>query len=83
MENLTISQIREKYPDQWVLLGDPELSNPEINGSIISKLIRGMVLYASKDKRELAYKAVEYKGQVNKTACIYTGKISNNSLFLL
>jgi hypothetical protein len=83
METLTINQIKSKYPNQWILIGNPELSEPEINGSILSKLTQGIVLYASKDKRELAYKAKELKATVKKTACIYTGEISQNKLFLL
>ena len=83
MEIISIEQIKNDYPDQWILVGNPELSDPEINGSIISKLVKGIVLFASKDKRELAYKAAELRKSVKDTACIYTGEIQNNRLFLL
>ncbi len=83
MELLTISEIRANYPEQWVLIGNPELSDPEINGSIISKLVRGIVLYASKDKREIGFKATAVRGAVETTACIFTGEIPKNRLFLL
>ncbi len=83
MQTLTIDQIRSQYPDQWILVGDPKLSDPEINGSIVSKLISGIVLYASKDKRELAYKATSLRKGIETTACIYTGEIPQNRLFLL
>ena len=83
MQTLSIDQIKTQYPDQWILVGNPELSDPEINGSILSKLIRGIVLFASKDKRELAYKANELRKNVNQTACIFTGEIPKNRLFLL
>ncbi len=83
MQILTIEQIRINFPNQWVLIGEPELSEPEINGSIVSKLIKGVVLFASKDKRELAYKAKEVRAQIALTACIYTGEIAQNRLFLL
>jgi hypothetical protein len=82
-EVLTIEQIKAQYPDQWVLVGNPELTDPSILGSIVSKLIRGLVLYASKDKRELAYRAKEFREQVERTACIYTGEIPQNRIFLL
>ena len=83
MQTLSIDQIKAQYPNQWILVGNPELSNPEINGSILSKLIRGIVLFASKDKRELAYRATELRKSVNDTACIFTGEIPKNRLFLL
>ena len=83
MEVLSIEEIRRKYPNQWVLVGNPEINAPEINGSIISKLLRGIVLYASKDKREIGFKAKDFRGTVEKTACVFTGEIPKNRLFLL
>ncbi len=83
MEVITIEQIRTIYPDQWVLVGNPKLSEPEINGSIVSKLVSGIVLFASKDKRELAYKASEARKNIDFTTCIFTGEIAKNKLFLL
>ncbi len=84
MEALTIEQMRSLYPDQWVLIGNPELTHPDILGSIVSKLERGVVLFASKDKRELAYRSKDFiQPWVNRTACIYTGEIPQNRIFLL
>jgi hypothetical protein len=83
MEILTIEQIRNQYPNQWVLVGNPEINDPEVNGSIISKLLSGIVLYASKDKREIGFKAKDVRGAVAKTACVFTGEIPKNRLFLL
>ena len=83
MEALTIEQIKIQYPNQWVLLGNPELSEPEINGSIVSKLVRGIVLLASTNKRELGAKAKSVRGNIELTACIYTGEIPKNRIFLL
>lgn len=83
MTTLTIEEIKAQYPDQWVLVGNPELDNPNTLGSIVSKLVRGIVLFASKDKRELAYSAKDFKGDVQRTACIYTGEIAQNRIFLL
>ncbi len=63
---------------------EPNLNEPEINGSIISKLLSGIVLYASKDKREIGFKAKDVKSpMVNETVCIFTGEIPKNRLFLL
>jgi hypothetical protein len=83
MEVLTIEQIRIQYPNQWVFIGNPILSDPDVNGCIISKLTQGIVLLASQDKREIGFKAKDVSMQVEKTACIFTGEISKNSVFLL
>lgn len=83
MEKLTITQIKEMYPNQWVLIGNPELDDKETLGSIVSKLVQGVVLLASKDKRELAYNAKSLKKGFTRTACIYTGEIPQNRIFLL
>ncbi len=80
---LTMAQIREAYPDQWVLVGNPELDDPNTLGSIVSKLLRGVVLLASKDKREIGYRAKDVKAGFERTACVYTGEIPQNRLFLL
>ena len=44
MKPLSINQVKEKYPNQFVLLGNLVLNNPELNGSILSRLISGNVL---------------------------------------
>lgn len=83
MESLTLSKIKELYPNQWVLLGNPELRDPEMNTSFLKRLIRGQVLLANKDKRELAYKAKEIVKDYEETICIYTGEMPKNRRFLL
>lgn len=83
MEILTVEQIKEKYPNEWILVGNPELRKDNFVGPIIHKLVSGIVLYHSKDKRELGYKAAELAQTVTETACIYTGKIPKNRKFWL
>ena len=73
MEVLTIEQIKSEYPNEWVLIGNPELDDEETLGSIVDKLVQGIVLLHSKDKRELAYKAKEVRKGYESIACIYTG----------
>jgi hypothetical protein len=46
----SIDEIKKRYPDEWVLLGNPEMN--EYRQEILS----GVVLYHSRDKRELAYR---------------------------
>jgi len=48
-ERRSIDDIKKSYPDEWILLGDPE--KDEYGMDIYS----GVVLYHSPDKREVAY----------------------------
>jgi hypothetical protein len=75
---LTIAEIKIQYPDQWVLVGNPQLTHPSILGSIVSKLISGVVLLASKDKREIGYRVKEVKAGYDSVTCIYTGEAHTN-----
>lgn len=48
MDNYTsFEKVKEMYPDEWVLLGNPEMQDLTILG--------GVVLYHSKDKKEVSY----------------------------
>ena len=49
MENtyLSMDELKKRYPDEWVLLGDPEMKNTSVLG--------GVPLYHSKDKKEVCY----------------------------
>lgn len=44
---LTFEELKERYPNEWVLLGEPKMENTSILG--------GIVLYHSKDKKEVCY----------------------------
>ena len=80
---LSIEDIKKMYPDQWVLLGNPVLRNPQSNGAILNRLITGIVLLTSKNKRELAEKAKYVVGDYDETACVYTGEVAKNKIYLL
>jgi len=45
----SIEDIKASYPDEWIVLGDPEIDEYD-------RTIAGVVLYHSPDKRELAYR---------------------------
>ena len=83
MKEMTLEQMRVSYPNEWVLVGNPLLNEPELQASIISRLISGVVLYHSKDKRELAYNAREVKNTVENVTLIYTGEIPKGRKFWL
>lgn len=40
-------ELKKLYPDEWILLGDPKMKNTSVLG--------GVVLYHSKDKKEVCY----------------------------
>ena len=44
---IEFDELKKMYPDKWVLLGEPEMKNTSVFG--------GIVLYHSKDKKEVCY----------------------------
>ena len=44
---IAFNELKKLYPDEWVLLSDPEMKNTSVLG--------GFVLYHSKDKKEVCY----------------------------
>lgn len=83
MQVLTIEEIRAQYPDQWVLVGNPEVRNSEILEPIVYKILKGVVLLASKDKREVAFQAKEARQGYDSISCIWTGEFPKNRKWLL
>jgi hypothetical protein len=46
---LNIGKIKKLYPNEWVLVGNPEMDRSELN------VLAGIPLLHSKDKREICY----------------------------
>ncbi|MDZ4758276.1 MAG: hypothetical protein SGJ10_09070 [Bacteroidota bacterium] len=44
---LPFDQVKQLYPNEWVLLGNPAMHNTSVAG--------GIVIYRSKDKKEVCY----------------------------
>lgn len=44
---MAFDELKKLYPNEWILLGNPEMENTTILG--------GIVLYHSKDKKEVCY----------------------------
>jgi hypothetical protein len=78
MEFLFFEKIRNLYPNEWVLVGNPELRNPEIEQTIVSQLVGGIVICHSKDKMELAYKGRDLRKSFESITCVWTGIIPKN-----
>ena len=49
LEPRSIEDIKSSYPDEWILLGNPEMNEREM------AIYSGVVLYHSPDKREVCY----------------------------
>jgi hypothetical protein len=83
MEVLTINEIKAQYPEQWVLIGNPELSNPDLLDTIVNQLVRGVVLLSSPDRREIGYKGRAARQGFDSVSCIFTGEMPKNRKWLL
>jgi len=49
MKTIGIDDIKKSYPDEWILLGNPEMNVQK------QAITSGIVLYHSPDKREVCY----------------------------
>ncbi len=83
MQIVSFEHIKALYPNEWVLIGNPELDEPEMEASIVSQLLAGILLFHSKDRREMAVKGRELKKGFESTTCVYTGEIPTGRKFWL
>lgn len=65
MKTICINDIKQSFPDEWILLGNPEID--EKNQTILS----GVVLYHSPDKKEVSYLGKPKTSGYEKTALFY------------
>ncbi len=71
---LTLKEMKRRYPNQWVLVADPELDkNLEV--------LRGKVLWHGKDRDELYQKDAEFKPR--HAAYVRTGGLPRNLAYAL
>ena len=47
---LPLTELQQRYPDEWVLLGNPILDENQL------AVLSGIPIYHSKDKREVCYR---------------------------
>ena len=68
MEQLiNISDIKLRYPNEWVLLGNPVMDESKI------EVLEGIPLFHSKDKKEVCYIGRNKTANFDKITLIYTG----------
>jgi hypothetical protein len=67
MKMSSFNSIKQKYPDEWVLLGNPKSENGVILG--------GVVLYHSPDKKEVCYLGKDKTVGFERIRLVYTGEL--------
>ena len=72
-ERLTLDEMRQKYPDQWLFIVDCEHSES-------TELLSGIVAVHSPSRDVINNASAEYKGSA---AIRYTGKPPEGRLYLL
>jgi hypothetical protein len=64
---LSINDIKERYPDEWVLVGNPVMDDSKID------VLSGIPIYHSKDKKEVCYIGRDKTPDFDKITLIFTG----------
>ena len=64
---LNINEIKELYPNEWVLIGNPIMDETKID------VLSGIPIYHSKDKKEVCYIGRDKTMSFNKITLIFTG----------
>ncbi len=62
-----INEIKSLFPDEWVLIGDPQMDNSELN------VLAGIPVLHSKDKKEVCYLGKSKTTDFKTITIIYTG----------
>lgn len=73
-ELLTMKQIEDRYPSEWVLIEDPEVDEH-------LEMIRGRVVWHSSERDEVDRKALELRPR--SPATLYTGSWPENMEYVL
>lgn len=66
-QNLTLIEIKTLFPDEWVLIGNPVMTEDKLN------LIVGTPIYHSKSKTEVCRFGRNKADEFDKITLIYTG----------
>ncbi len=64
---LNIMEIKNLYPNEWVLIGNPVMDDTKID------VISGVPIYHSKDKKEVCYIGRNKTSSYDKITLIFTG----------
>jgi len=67
VNTITISEIKNLYPNEWVLVGNPVMDSTKID------MLAGIPIYHSKDKKEVCYIGRDKITDFKKITLIFTG----------
>jgi hypothetical protein len=67
---VNFEDLKKNYPDEWILLGNPKMENTNILG--------GVVLYHSKDKKEVCYIGRDKTTGFSTVTITYAGDLKQN-----
>jgi hypothetical protein len=67
MNVITFEQAQKLYPDEWILFGNPDMKD--------MKVLSGVVIYHSKDKKEVCYFGKEKTQDFHKIAVAFAGEL--------
>ena len=72
MENqyFSFDELKKIHPDEWVLLGNPEMKNTSVLG--------GVVLYHGKDKKEVSYIGRDKTADFSTVTIAFAGELKSN-----
>ncbi len=68
MNTLTIEEIKAKYPDQWVLVGNPIMDSHE------QQVLSRQPIFYSTSKKEVCYLGAELVNKFDSTILLFTGQ---------
>ena len=73
MENIfqNIDDLKQIYPDEWLLLGNPKLENTSVMG--------GVVLFHSQDKKEVCYIGRDKITDIETVTIAFAGDLKKNA----
>jgi len=66
---LSIKDIKNLYPNEWVLVGNPIMDDSKI------EVLSGIPIYHSKDKKEVCYIGRDKTAAFEKITLIFTGSL--------
>ncbi len=69
VQSLAITDIKNQYPDEWVLVGNPVMDDSKID------VLSGIPIYHSKDKKEVCYIGRDKTSAFEKITLIFTGTL--------
>lgn len=68
-QELNISEMKQLFPGEWVLLGNPVMDDSKID------VVSGIPIFHSKDKKEVCYIGRDKTSAFGKITLIFTGNL--------